>query len=320
MITEISHKLISVGIFRAGPLERSFLTGGTSSYVWKLSDGHKSVVVKYPREFLDLPTPCPVSANRSGIEQDFLNYTSVLFPNNIPEILYGDRKNNWFCMPCFNDLSNWKEVMLNGHFSEQYARHTAILLRKLHSKSLGCSKALATFSCSDNFKSMRVEPYFITIALHYHQFSSRISLLIQRLLSNQKCLIHGDFSPKNILVGNKMVMIDGETAWYGDPVFDVAFMLNHLLLKAFLHPHKLDQLISLIKSFLDEYGAVEDERWLVELITWLMLARIDGKSPVEYLNDEQDNKVRSFVFEVIERKVCDLKNLLIQLQSHLLIK
>ena len=37
-------------------------------------------------------------------------------------------------------------------------------------------------------------------------------------------LVHGDFSPKNILISNKKIIyLDAECCNYGDPVFDLVF-------------------------------------------------------------------------------------------------
>ena len=58
----------------------------------------------------------------------------------------------------------------------------------------------------------------------------------ERLVTCRSVLVHGDFSPKNLLVsGDRLVIIDCEVAWYGDPAFDLAFLLNHLCLKALYH-------------------------------------------------------------------------------------
>ena len=55
----------------------------------------------------------------------------------------------------------------------------------------------------------------------------------------KRALVHGDVSPKNILVGPRgPVFLDAECAWYGDPAFDLAFCLNHLLLKCLWTPRR----------------------------------------------------------------------------------
>ena len=50
-------------------------------------------------------------------------------------------------------------------------------------------------------------------------------------------MVHGDVSPKNILLGpGGPVFLDAECACIGDPAFDLAFCLNHMLLKCLWNP------------------------------------------------------------------------------------
>jgi thiamine kinase-like enzyme len=125
----------------------------------------------------------------------------------------------------------------------------------------------------------------------------------RRLAVARECLVHGDFSPKNFLIcGERMVLLDGEAAWYGDPSFDVAFLLNHLFLKALYHTLRslgTEQMIAAFwKSYLEcrQTKLQNDlEERAARLLLMLMLARVDGKSPVEYLGAPQTRLVREFV-------------------------
>ena len=123
------------------------------------------------------------------------------------------------------------------------------------------------------------------------------------VVENKRALVHGDISPKNILVGPRgPIIIDAECAWYGDPAFDVAFCLNHLLLKCIWNPSAKSELISafdtMVKTYLSAVSwesAGDLEQRVAGLLPGLMLARIDGKSPVEYITAEDEkNKVRRF--------------------------
>jgi thiamine kinase-like enzyme len=116
-------------------------------------------------------------------------------------------------------------------------------------------------------------------------------------------LVHGDVSPKNILVGPRgAVFLDAECAWYGDPAFDLAFCLNHLLLKGLWVPQKKDAFLLCFDSLSNSYGQNIDwedrsalEQRAASLLPGLLLARVDGKSPVEYLTqDSQKIFVRAF--------------------------
>ena len=91
------------------------------------------------------------------------------------------------------------------------------------------------------------------------------------------------------------MFIDAECAWFGDPAFDLAFCLNHLLLKCLWVPAAASRLLNAFDSLAATYlGGVDwepveriDHR-TAELLPGLFLARIDGKSPVEYLTEERE--------------------------------
>ncbi|MBV9208579.1 MAG: hypothetical protein JO037_24945 [Actinobacteria bacterium] len=86
------------------------------------------------------------------------------------------------------------------------------------------------------------------------------------------------------------VLLDAECAWFGDPAFDVAFCLTHLILKTVARPDRsaalLDSGRALVSSYLGHVAWEEPEHLLqrvVTLVPALLLARIDGSSPVEYI-------------------------------------
>ena len=113
-----------------------------------------------------------------------------------------------------------------------------------------------------------------------------------------QALVHGDVSPKNILIGPQgPVFLDAECAWYGDPAFDLAFCLNHLLLKCLWTPSAADGFLACFKALATSYlagvdweGAAEIEARTAHLLPGLFLARVDGKSPVEYITGETDKE------------------------------
>lgn len=130
--------------------------------------------------------------------------------------------------------------------------------------------------------------------------------------------MHGDVSPKNILVGPQgPVLLDAECAWYGDPAFDVAFCLNHLLLKCVVVPHRRAELQAAFEAWVMGYFESTDfeprsqlELRCAQLLPALMLARVDGKSPVEYITTEQDrDRVRAFAIPRVRRPPHSLREL-----------
>ena len=130
-----------------------------------------------------------------------------------------------------------------------------------------------------------------------------LETLSHRTAKTKLCLVHGDVSPKNILVTPRgPVFLDAECAWYGDPAFDLAFCLNHLLLKCLWVPAAALRFLQCFDALKDAYlqrvtweapGGIAERT--ATLLPGLLLARVDGKSPVEYLTlDSQRELVRSF--------------------------
>ena len=111
--------------------------------------------------------------------------------------------------------------------------------------------------------------------------------------------MHGDVSPKNILVGDRPVFLDAECATWSDPAFDAAFCLTHLALKEFHLPASATDLRAASDAFTAGYLAEVDWEEQTDaaarvrrIIPALLLARVEGASPVEYLGAPARARVR----------------------------
>jgi aminoglycoside phosphotransferase (APT) family kinase protein len=149
------------------------------------------------------------------------------------------------------------------------------------------------FATDANFHALRIEPYLLATSRAHPDLGDVLRRLADRTAATHLALVHGDVSPKNILVGpTGPVLLDAECAWYGDPAFDLAFCLNHLLLKCLAAPTRHAELRDSGGRLADAYFAQADwepraglEERAASLLPALLLARVDGKSPVEYLTD-----------------------------------
>ena len=155
----------------------------------------------------------------------------------------------------------------------------------------------------------------LATARAHPELAAALEELVETTAGEKRALVHGDVSPKNVLMGPAgPVFLDAECAWYGDPAFDLAFCLNHLLLKCLWVP-------AAGAAFLGCYRALaaahlervdwEDPRGFearaARLLPGLLLARVDGKSPVEYLSDEDDKeKVRRVATRLLKRPAAGL--------------
>jgi aminoglycoside phosphotransferase (APT) family kinase protein len=189
----------------------------------------------------------------------------------------------------------------------QFAAQVGHALARIHSAT---TDTAALFPTDSIFHAIRLEPYLLATAGRHPALAARLEALAQRTAQTKVCLVHGDVSPKNILAGPQgPVFLDAECAWYGDPAFDLAFCLNHLLLKCLWVPQARDAFLRCFAALSDAYlkGVPFEgvEARAATLLPALLLARVDGKSPVEYLTDEEHKNL-------VRRTACALLHAPIQ--------
>jgi thiamine kinase-like enzyme len=198
-------------------------------------------------------------------------------------------------------------LLLDGAVQPDVADAVAQIMARIHTASANNAKVAARFRTREAFYALRIEPYLVEAARQNPIVATSLNRLAQGTLHTELALVHGDLSPKNILVGPEgPVILDAETAWYGDPAFDVAFCLNHFLLKCAARPRFTDGYLSCFGSFCEAYfsgvaweDADDTESRAARLLPALLLARVDGKSPVEYLDSSQQSFVRNCAIELI---------------------
>jgi aminoglycoside phosphotransferase (APT) family kinase protein len=176
------------------------------------------------------------------------------------------------------------------------------------------------------FRSTRIDPYFDATAAMHPSAASRIGWLADTMVRSEVAVIHGDISPKNILVGSRLpVILDAECACVGDPAFDAAFLLTHLCLKCVWRPEFAVGYFGCAEVFLERYLASVDweggdgiDSRISALLALLLLARIDGKVPVEYIRDDATrNIVRDFALHMLRTPLPTTRQTMSRWQAHL---
>jgi len=226
---------------------------------------------------------------------------------SIPGLLWEDRENYAYAMTAAPaEHRTWKQLLLAGEMksSRELAVACGELLATLHAGSWRDEQVATQLDDRDYFERLRIEPYYRWIAKRHIDLIGPIEGLIESVANHRRCLVHGDFSPKNLLVWpGHVVLIDFEVGHYGDPAFDLGFFLTHLLLKSLWAQDRGKEYRQLADGFWQAYRAamlrkVDEEevaaleqRMLLNLAGCL-LARVDGKSQVDYLSEEQRGVVR----------------------------
>ncbi|MEM8726037.1 MAG: aminoglycoside phosphotransferase family protein, partial [Pseudomonadota bacterium] len=258
--------------------------------------------VKFALAKLKVAAEWHAPVRRNLAEYRWLEYVGGVAPDNVPALYGHDDGLGGFAMEFVggSNAANWKSQLLEAPPRSQDVAATARLLGEIHASSVGEKMLASRFENTADFEALRIEPYLESLRSKHADIEGAIAAMAETLRSSRTALIHGDVSPKNIIIrADKPIVLDAECATLGDPVFDVAFCINHFLLKAVYAPRNATSFAEAALSFADEYARficwedrpAFDER-LAALLPVLMLARVDGKSPVEYLDPAQQDHVR----------------------------
>lgn len=224
---------------------------------------------------------------------------SLLPAGSIPRLIFEDFDQHVIAMEAApQGARTWKDQLLAGEIS----RNTALRIGALHGtwlRSTPGQRWREDFGDLSVFTDLRVDPYYRSTALCHPDLADRFEALIIKCGQPGISLTHGDLSPKNILVDQDQIfLIDFEVAHWGDPSFDAAFLTNHLVLKAFHMPTRASELAEALAAYWSQLQETAGPgwEWLTEAamqhLGGLMLARVDGKSPVEYLDEPTRRQVR----------------------------
>ena len=287
-IEQVQKYLIKEGLVRPeDSVHVEYLSGGVSCRVWKIIRSNDRWVIKQALEKLDVKADWFSDVERIHREHRVMKQIELIVPDsNVPKVLHVDYTNHVYMMTCAEEgVETWKDLMMSGIFNVNTAKSASSLLSQIHSQSYKIDEEQkAEFSDQKYFNQLRIDPFHRFLIQKYPELTSYINKLIDELSLQRTCLVHGDFSPKNMLVqrNGEIVLIDFEVAHWGNPVFDLAYCLGHLMLKAW-HLKKYEELLSLIRAFLGSYkGKVNN---LLPHLGLMLLARMDGKSPVNYIQD-----------------------------------
>jgi len=315
---KFSSILLECGLLKSPNAKLQNLTGGVSSEIYIVKDGKRTFVVKRALHKLKVEDEWFADISRNYAEQEFINYVSKFRPDAVPKLIFAKRIYSFFAMEFLDGFTNWKDDLLSGICDLQLAYKAGALLGEIHFRSWDDYEAKQKFNTLENFEQLRIDPYLRTTAEKHPKLSSKILAEAERLRNTKLCLVHGDFSPKNILYSNnRLVVLDCEVAWFGDPSFDLSFFLNHFFLKSLYHFPKKFNFRQMIKDVLRGYTDLNNKyankvkEQTAILLPMLMLARIDGKSPVEYITDENKKRfVRDFGSRMILETETELNTII----------
>jgi 5-methylthioribose kinase len=273
------------------------MSGGVSSDIWRVITTERTFVVKRALPMLRVSQVWEAPLSRNGNEVKWLEKIFDIMPESVPRVFAQDVETATFAME-FLEFPVWKDRLRSGDVNIDFAAKVGSAIAETHSRTAGSQTIADCFSNSGTFDALRIDPYIIATSRVHPDLAEPLRELARNTLETNRTLVHGDVSPKNILVGpHSPIFLDAECAWYGEPAFDLAFCLNHLLLKCLWvrarHKELLSAFDALAESYLEKVDwepRADIEARAARLLPALFLARIDGRSPVEYINEESDRQ------------------------------
>jgi 5-methylthioribose kinase len=300
--------LHSRGIEMAGA-RISELGGGVSNTVVLVEGNGQRFILKQALGKLRVQDDWFSDRGRIFGESAALTWAAPHLPDgSVPGILFEDRENFLFAMTAAPPRAEtWKSLLLSGEFDAGTAERIARMLAAMVLASWHDAESERLFGDQTVFDQLRLDPYYRTTAARHPDLAPHFDRLIRESCARRVSVVHGDWSPKNFLVTAGTIMaIDFEVVHFGDPAFDTAFLLNHLLLKSFYRPQWSRELAGLALRFWEVYraGIPVDCDWIeaatLAHLGCLLLARIDGKSPAEYITAASlREQIRRFARDLI---------------------
>ncbi len=297
------RQLATVGTYSDALAEP--LPGGVSSDIYRVDLADATFCVKRALPKLKVAADWRVPVSRNRYEIAWMREAAGIVPAAAPRVLAEDAGAGAFAMEWLppERFPVWKAELARGILDPAAAAAVGDVLGRIHAGTADRAEVAERFPTGELFHAIRLEPYLLATARAHPDLAARLTALADVTAATRRVLVHGDFSPKNLLIGPAgPVVLDAECAWYGDPAFDLAFVLNHLLLKGVWQPQWRGGYLHLYERLVDAYRAhVAWEPWpaldarTAGLLPGLLLGRVDGKSPAEYVTADQDkDAIRAF--------------------------
>jgi 5-methylthioribose kinase len=240
---------------------------------------------------------------------------SEIVPGQVPRLIFLDPAEHLLAMQAVpQPHENWKAMLMAGKIDEDHVSQFAQLLGRIHRGGWENRDTFASeFDDRSFFESLRIEPYYLYSAQQSPAAAEFLHELVADTRATRYTLVHGDYSPKNILVHNKrLILLDHEVIHFGDGAFDLGFSLAHLLSKAHHLRGNRDQFAAAAMQYWTIYlSTIGDPPWRAQLepravrhTLACLLARCVGRSPLEYLSEAARQTQCDVVVQMMQER-CD---------------
>lgn len=297
----VGDYLVARGVVpRDAELTVEELAGGVSGTVLAVRGPGIALVVKQALPRLRVAEEWIAPARRTDTEAAALRLAARLIPGRVPPVVDSDDAQHVVVLQhAPGGWRNWQAELLAGRAHAASGRWAGETLGRLHAATAGDGEVAAEFADYEAFAQLRLEPYHGAVMERLPHLASALQPLVEELRDARTCLVHGDYAPKNILLGPEGAwVLDAEVAHYGHPVFDLAFFLAFPLLTALERPKLAPACGELVRGFTAAYtrraAAIAPPARTVTAHTGAMLlARTDGRSPATFLGAGATKRARA---------------------------
>lgn len=285
------------------------LTGGVASDIASLWIGDRQFCLKFALPKLKVAADWFAPVHRNAAEYEWLKVAAEMCPQNAVQLFGRSEDLHGFAMDFVAgpNVYLWKSALLQEARIQGEAALVGEMIGRIHAASTAEGFNVSAFQNAEDFRALRIDPYLTFTAESHPELKPQLTALAKMLFDSSQVLVHGDVSPKNILMrAGGLVILDAECATMGDASFDPSFCLNHLILKAIHLPMSRGDLLRSVRYFWTAYASFvtwerpqDLEARICKLLPALMLGRVDGKSPVEYLSENERQQVREIATRLI---------------------
>ena len=325
---QLEQYLIDEGyIDRADRLRFATLTGGVSNRtVWVKRGQHPDWVVKQALAQLRVEVDWFSAPERINREAAALRWLEKVIPGYVPEFVFADAAHHVLAMTAIpQPHSNWKTLLLSGQTDLGFVRKFGKLLARIHDAAADFPELETDFADRRFFEELRLEPYYQYTAAQVPQAREFLERLIAETRQRRSALVHGDYSPKNVLIHNgKLIILDFEVMHFGDPAFDLGFSLTHFLSKAHFLREKRGEFLQMAGEYWRAYAgcrrenlAARQQKAVVNHTLACLLARVAGRSPLEYLGPARRERQLRMVVNLLEFDIGTVPALLQRFEAQL---
>ena len=278
--------------------EVEVLTGGVSNVVLAITTANQKLVLKQALAELAVSEKWLADQRRAIVEADAIKLFNQLSPDQVPKLIFLDPERFILVLERVPVGSTvWKSDLLAGVINPDVGAGLGKTLATWHNYGEVTASAKIKFMEDKLFEQLRIDPFYRFVAAKNPQIEVAIRKLINELEGDKTTIVHGDFSPKNIMVSmdDQIFILDFEVTHVGNPVFDLAFLIAHLLCKFFRAEDHLQVklLTNTASAFVKEYEKLRPiSASVTKHAALVALARVEGKSPVNYLNDGAKEKLQ----------------------------